>query len=104
MIGADAVQSDPLLLKPSAKASSQRALSMNRSQTLTLLTDRFCDRTDLCSDQTFQQLRQNHLVLDDALHGELLPRLCQLVEGVQNMSISCQDFTRKEGFPQRYKT
>src|SRR5258708_6394218 len=99
MIGADAGKSDPCLLKPSAKTRSEKNLSMNRYQAVSLLTYPSCKRTDLFRERAFRPSRQNHLVFDDALHGELLPRLCGLVEGVQNMSIWCQDFTRKERLP-----
>ena len=40
MIGADAAQSDPVLFKPSAKTRSEQNLSMNRCQTISLLTQR----------------------------------------------------------------
>src|ERR1039458_2851274 len=87
MIGADAAQSDPILLKPSAKTCGEQNPPMTRYQTVSLLTHRLCKRTDQCHERAFRRSRQNHLVVDDALHSELLPRLCGLVEGAQNMSL-----------------
>src|ERR1700691_4272274 len=60
MIGAEAAQSNPVLLKPSAKTCSEQNLSMNRWQTVSLLTHRFCKRADSCREQPFRSSRENH--------------------------------------------
>src|SRR5260370_41304126 len=69
MIGADMTQSDSLLLQPMTQTCGEQNLPVNRTPGISLRTLGLGKRADVCRERALESSRQNHLVIDDALHG-----------------------------------
>jgi len=93
MIGADAAQGDSLVLKPTTETRSKQNLAVNRTQSISLLAQRFCERLDMCRDWAFRRSRQDYLSVDNTFHGELLPP--RRGSGVHTMSGPIRGTARK---------
>jgi hypothetical protein len=73
MLRADTAQSDSLLSEPSTKTCREQDLPVPRIPCVSLLAGPLRKRSNLRRQWTLQRPRQDHFIIDDALHGRLLP-------------------------------
>src|SRR5882724_8587746 len=95
MTGADMTQSYSLLLQPMTQTRGEQNLPVNRTPGISLRTLRLGKRADVCRERALECSRQNHLVVDDALHGGTPFSPARGRQGVQDYVVRYSRMYRK---------
>jgi hypothetical protein len=81
MLGGDAPGDEGLLSEPSAETGGQQYLPVPRRPRVSLIPSPLRKRTNVPRQEPFQRLREDHVVIDDALHNGSFLSIARVIEG-----------------------